>query len=90
MKDLVQIVNGHPQHVLTVSDFAATAELGVRTSYGELHTARYDVVGDFAGYVRQVHDSVAKTFELDDWRSAVEISQSGSAHGKLILLPDSD
>ncbi|MGC6585269.1 NADP-dependent oxidoreductase [Paenibacillus sp. Dod16] len=92
LKDLVQIVNGHPQHVLTVSDFAAAAELGVRTSYGELHTARYDVVGDFAGYAADGKFTipVAKTFELDEWRSAVEISQSGGAHGKLILLPDSD
>ncbi|MGV2787297.1 zinc-binding dehydrogenase, partial [Clostridium perfringens] len=78
--------------VLTVSDFAAAAELGVRTSYGELHTARYDVVGDFAQYAADGKFTipVAKTFELDEWRSAVEISQSGGAHGKLILLPDSD
>ncbi|WP_248931090.1 hypothetical protein [Paenibacillus hamazuiensis] len=33
---------------------------------------------------------VAKTFALDAWRSAVEMSQSGRAHGKLILLPVSD
>ena len=92
LKDLVQIVNGHPQHVLTVSDFAAAAELGVRASYGELHTARYDVVGDFAQYAADGKFTipVAKTFALDAWRSAVEISQSGRAHGKLILLPASD
>ncbi|GGA37807.1 oxidoreductase [Paenibacillus physcomitrellae] len=92
LRDLVRIVNGHPQQVLTVSDFAAAAELGVRASYGELHTARYDVVGDFAGYAADGKFTVpvAKTFALDDWRTAVEISLSGSAHGKLVLLPDSD
>ena len=92
LKDLVQIVNGHPQHVLTVSDFAAAAELGVRASYGELHTARYDVVGDFAQYAADGKFTipVARTFALDEWRSAVEISQSGRAHGKLILLLASD
>ncbi|WP_233476455.1 hypothetical protein [Paenibacillus sonchi] len=33
---------------------------------------------------------VAQTFSLDDWRTALEISQSGRAHGKLILLPTAD
>ncbi len=28
------------------------------------------------------------TFPLDDWRTALAISQAGHAHGKLILLPD--
>lgn len=92
MIDLIHIVNGHPQRVLTVSDFAAAAELGVRASYGEIHTLRYDVVGDFAQYAADGKFTipVAKTFALDAWRSAVEISQSGRAHGKLILLPASD
>lgn len=90
--DLIQIVNGHPRRVLTVSDFAAAAEFGVRASYGELHTLRYDVVGDFAQYAADGKFSipVGKTFALDAWRSAVEISQSGRAHGKLILLPATD
>ncbi|WP_379302467.1 zinc-binding dehydrogenase [Paenibacillus sp. GCM10027628] len=92
MKDLIYIVNGHPQRVLTVSDFASAAEFGVRASYGEIHTLRYDVVGDFAQYAADGKFTipVAKTFALDAWRSAVEISQSGRAHGKLILLPASD
>ncbi|QOS79533.1 NADP-dependent oxidoreductase [Paenibacillus sp. JNUCC31] len=92
MMDLIHIVNGHPQRVLTVSDFAAAVELGARASYGEEHTLRYDVVGDFAQYAADGKFTipVAKTFALDAWRSAVEISQSGGAHGKLILLPDSE
>ncbi|NEU62302.1 NADP-dependent oxidoreductase [Paenibacillus sp. ALJ109b] len=92
MMDLIHIVNGHPQRVLTVSDFAAAVEFGARASYGEEHTLRYDVVGDFAQYAADGKFTipVAKTFALDAWRSAVEISQSGGAHGKLILLPDSD
>ncbi|WP_208629888.1 NADP-dependent oxidoreductase [Paenibacillus ferrarius] len=92
MKDLIHIVNGIPQHVLTVSDFAAAAELGVRASYGEEHTLRYDVVGNFAQYTvdGKFAIPVAQTFPLDDWRTALEISQSGRAHGKLILLPAAD
>lgn len=92
MKDLIHIVNGNPQRVLTVSDFAAAAELGVRASYGEVHSLRYDVVGDFAQYTADGKFTipVAQTFSLGDWRTALEISQSGRAHGKLILLPAAD
>ncbi|SFF16577.1 NADPH:quinone reductase [Paenibacillus catalpae] len=92
MKDLIRIANGIPQRVLTVSDFASAAELGVRASYGEEHSLRYDVVGDFAQYTADGKFTipVAQTFSLDDWRTALEISQSGHAHGKLILLPAAD
>ncbi len=30
---------------------------------------------------------IAGTFPLEDWRTALEISLSGQAHGKLLLLP---
>jgi hypothetical protein len=30
---------------------------------------------------------VARTFALEDWRTALETSQSGRAGGKLVLLP---
>ncbi len=92
IKDLIHIVNGNPQRVLTVSDFAAAAELGVRASYGEEHSLRYDVVGNFAQYTADGKFTipVAQTFSLDDWRTALEISRSGRAHGKLILLPTAD
>jgi NADPH:quinone reductase-like Zn-dependent oxidoreductase len=30
---------------------------------------------------------IAGTFPLDDWRTAMEISLSGQARGKLLLLP---
>ena len=78
LKDLVQIVNGHPQHVLTVSDFAAAAELGVRTSYGELHTARYDVVGDFAGYAATA-SSRFRSRRLSNSTIGVQLSKSARA-----------
>ncbi|MGO4370970.1 NADP-dependent oxidoreductase [Paenibacillus sp. 2TAB19] len=92
IKDLIQIVNGNPQRVLTVSDFAGAAELGVRASYGEEPSLRYDVVGHFAQLTAEGKFTipVAQTFSLDDWRTALEISQSGRAQGKLILLPTAD
>ncbi|WP_369015953.1 NADP-dependent oxidoreductase [Actinocrinis puniceicyclus] len=88
---LVRITGGDPRRVLTVTDFAAARELGVRTSFdGDQPAARrFDVLGDYA---RRAADGrftipVARTFPLDQWRAALEISQSGQARGKLVLLP---
>jgi hypothetical protein len=47
---LVQIADGDPKRVLTISDFAA-AELGVRDSFHEDHIQpfdRFDVFSEFA------------------------------------------
>jgi NADPH:quinone reductase-like Zn-dependent oxidoreductase len=30
---------------------------------------------------------IARTFALEDWRAALDVSQSGRARGKLVLLP---
>jgi hypothetical protein len=30
---------------------------------------------------------IAATFPLDEWKTALEISQTGNARGKLLLLP---
>jgi len=95
LPDLVKIAGGDPRRVLTVSDFAAAAELGARGSFGEAGTGeggavlRYDVLGDFARLAAEGRFTVpiARTYPLEDWRAALEVSQSQKAHGKLILLP---
>jgi NADPH:quinone reductase-like Zn-dependent oxidoreductase len=86
---LVEIAGGDPKRVLTVSDFAAAAELGVRDSFHEDHTQRFDVFPEFAQLAAEGKFTVpiAGTFPLDDWRPAMEISLSGQARGKLLLLP---
>jgi len=43
LPDLVQIAGGDPKRVLTVSDFAAAGELGVRDGFHEDQTQRFDV-----------------------------------------------
>jgi NADPH:quinone reductase-like Zn-dependent oxidoreductase len=88
LPDLVRIAGGDPRSVLTVSDFAAAAELGVRDSFHEGTTLRYDVLGEFAQHAAdgQFTIPIARTFPLDDWRTAMDISQSAHAHGKLVLL----
>ena len=97
LPDLVKIAGGDPRRVLTVTDFAAAAGLGVRNGIGEEGTGeggailRYDVLGDFAQLAAEDRFTVpiARTFALEDWRQALDISQSGHAHGKLLVLPAS-
>jgi len=89
LPDLVQIAGGDPRRVLTISDFAAAKELGVRDSFEDGQTQRFDVFPEFAQLAADGKFTVpiAGTFPLEDWRTALEISLSGQAHGKLLLLP---
>ncbi|MFF9182109.1 NADP-dependent oxidoreductase [Streptomyces misionensis] len=86
LPELVRTVKA-PEHVLTLSDFAAAEQLGVRVSFGTGTTQRYDVLGAYAELASEGRFSVpvARTFPLEDWRAAVELSQSGHARGKLVL-----
>ncbi len=86
---LVQIASGDPKRVLTISDFAAAGELGVRDGFHEDQTQRFDVFPEFAQFAAdgKFIVPIARTFPLDDWRSALQISLSGQARGKLLLLP---
>ncbi|MEU9017324.1 NADP-dependent oxidoreductase [Actinomadura sp. NPDC048394] len=77
-----------PEHVLTITDFAAAADLGVRTAFGDAPGAlRYDVLGEYARLATEDRFTVpvARTFPLEDWRTAAELSLSGRARGKLVL-----
>jgi NADPH:quinone reductase-like Zn-dependent oxidoreductase len=91
LPDLVRIAGGDPKHVLTISDFAAAEELGVRDTFHEDHLP-FDRAAVFAEFARLAADGtftvpVSATFPLEDWRAAMEISLSGQARGKLLLLP---
>jgi NADPH:quinone reductase-like Zn-dependent oxidoreductase len=94
MADLVEIAGGDPRHVLTCVDFAGAAAVGARNGMGETPGGpggamlRYDVLGEFAKLTAEGRFSVpiARTFALEDWRAALEISRSARAHGKLVLL----
>ena len=85
---LVQIA-GDPKRVMTISDFAAAAELGVRSNIGEMKSIPYHVLGDFARLAAEgkVTVPIAQTYALDDWRAAFAVSQGRRAHGKLVILP---
>jgi NADPH:quinone reductase-like Zn-dependent oxidoreductase len=89
LPDLVKAAGGDPRRVLTISDFEAAAELGVRDTFHEDRTQRSDVLGQFAQRAAdgQFTIPIAQTFSLEDWRTALDVSLSGHARGKLILLP---
>ena len=88
LPELFRIAGGDGKRVVTVSNHGPIAEgFGMRNSFeGEL---RYNVLEDFAKFAAEGHFTipVARTFALDDWREALDLSLSGRARGKLILLP---
>jgi NADPH:quinone reductase-like Zn-dependent oxidoreductase len=90
LPDLIQIAGGEPRRVLTISDFGAAAELGARDSFHEGLTPHYDMIGEFAQLAADGKFTipVARTFSLEEWRTALDISESGHARGKLVLLLD--
>ena len=89
LPDLIRIADGDPRRVLAITDFEAASRLGARSSFGEDMTLRYDVLGAFAQLAAAGRFAVpvARSFGLEDWRTAFDISQSGQAHGKLMILP---
>ncbi|MFE4869765.1 NADP-dependent oxidoreductase [Streptomyces sp. NPDC056682] len=94
LPELVKIVCGDPKRVLTCSDMAGAAELGVRDSFHEdpatwTDDERFGVFPEFAQLAAEGRFTVpvAGTFPLADWRKALNISLTGHAHGKLLLLP---
>jgi NADPH:quinone reductase-like Zn-dependent oxidoreductase len=90
---LVEIADGDPKRVLTISDVEAAQKLGVRDTFHEdraaLLSGRYRQFPEFAKLAADGRFSVpvAGTFPLEDWRTAMDISLSGHARGKLLLLP---
>jgi NADPH:quinone reductase-like Zn-dependent oxidoreductase len=88
LPDLVRIADGDAHRVLTISDFESAAVLGVRTSFGENAELRYDVLGEYAQRAaeRTFSIPVARTYRLEEWREALDVSRSGRARGKLVLL----
>ena len=89
LPDLVKIVDGDPKRVFSFADRDEEG-IGVRTAWKEHGPGpRCDVLGHYAQLAAEGRFSIpiARTFALEDWRGAAEISISQKAHGKLLLLP---
>lgn len=78
-------LTGDPARVLTVSDFAAAADLGTRITQIEM---RYDLMDEFARLAGEgvLAVSVARTYTLDQIQEAATLSQSRRPGGKLMLV----
>ncbi len=90
LPDLIKIVDGEARRVMSITDFDEGG-LGVRTTGREPDLVpRYDVLGHFARLAAEGRFTVpvARTFGMEDWRTALELSHGGHAHGKLLILPD--
>lgn len=73
-------------HIVTVTDFDALKNLGVRTTSMDM---RHDVLGEYAELAAQGRFTipVAATYPLEDWREPLAVSRSGQARGKHVLIP---
>lgn len=82
--ELVRAVK-EPGHVLTLD--LSSAEPGVQTIVSSGAQPRYDILGEFASLAAESRFSipVSRIFPLDDWRTALELSRSRQARGKLVL-----
>jgi NADPH:quinone reductase-like Zn-dependent oxidoreductase len=92
--DLVEIAGGDATRVITATDVAGAAKAGVRTGAENIKSEggfklRWDVLGEYGQLAAEGRFSipVARTFALEDWREALDISLAGRARGKLVLLP---
>ena len=88
LPSLVSIVDGNARRIVTVSNHGPAAEaLGVRNSFEG--TLSYGALAEFAGLAAEGRFEVpiARTFPLTDWRAALDVSLSGHARGKRMLVP---
>jgi NADPH:quinone reductase-like Zn-dependent oxidoreductase len=88
LPDLIRIVEGDPKRVLSIADRSGP-QLGVRGNYDEGLPLRYETFGEMAQAAADGKFTIpiARTFPLEQWREAMEISVSGKAGGKLLLVP---
>lgn len=85
-------VGGALPVLVAIADFAAAQELGVRDSFHEDSATRSERFDPFPEFAQLAADGkftvpIAGTFPLEDWRTAMEISLTVHARGKLLLLP---
>ena len=87
LPSLVRIADGDGHRIVTVSNHGAAADaLGVRNSFeGPLGYGALSVFAKLAAEDR-FKVPVACTFPLADWRAALDLSLTGHAHGKLMLV----
>jgi NADPH:quinone reductase-like Zn-dependent oxidoreductase len=89
LKESIEL-RGSTDRIITIADYAAAAELGVQTSGGgsapEQVRAGLDSQLQAAAHGTLI-TRIAGTFTLDDAGAAQALSESGHAHGKIVVVP---
>jgi NADPH:quinone reductase-like Zn-dependent oxidoreductase len=88
LPDLIRIVDGDPKRVMSIADKSGPQH-GVRGNYDDGRPLRYETFGEMAqaAAAGKFTIPIARIFPLEQWRDAMEISTSGKASGKLLLVP---
>jgi len=85
-------VTGDPSRVTTISNHDEARRLGARVNLDYFAEAAPPAtfMPQYASLAAEgaFCIPIARTYPLDEWRSAVELSMSGHPHGKVVLLPD--
>ena len=88
--ELIATVND-PSQIMTISNHADARQLGARVNLDHLAdaTPASTFMPEYAALAADgaFRLPIARTYPLAQWRDAVELSMSGHAHGKVILLP---
>lgn len=89
---LIALAGGDPKRVMTISNHQEARELDARVNIDELTaqvTPTSELLPRYATLAArgEFQLPIAKTYALENWRSAVDLSLSGNPHGKLVLLP---
>lgn len=92
LPDLIALAGGDPRRVMTISNQEEARTLGARVNLDELRpdlTPLEDLLAEYASLAVRgdFRLPVAAAYPFEQWRDAVELSLSGSPHGKVVLLP---
>jgi NADPH:quinone reductase-like Zn-dependent oxidoreductase len=89
---LIALAGGDPKRVVTISNHEEARTLGARVNIDELRadlTPLPTLLPEYANLAARGQFSlpIARSYPLEQWRDAVELSLSGNPHGKLMLNP---
>ena len=94
LPDLVKIAGGDAARIITIADSEGAAKTGVQTGAEHIKSEggfrlRWDVLGEYGRLAaeKRFYVPIARTFALEDWAEALDLSLAGRARGKLVLTP---
>lgn len=93
LPDLIALVGGDPRRVVTISNHEEARSLGARVNIDELRqpglTPPTVLLPQYASLAAQgeFRLPLAKSYPLEQWRDAVDLSLAGNPHGKVVLIP---